>query len=83
MSFAIYIMALLAIRFYVLEEAAFWPDDIKMHLWVSYTLIIAPAINAVLHITYDEVGSPWTRFAMWIHTLIHMIFIPIMIFVIL
>lgn len=58
-----------------------WPNESGSAVWVSYTFALAPAFNAALHIVYDEIGSPWTRFTMWVHVFVQFILIPIMIFV--
>lgn len=77
--FALYLLLFMTIKFYI-GENNFWPDIAGEHLWVGYTLIITPAINVSLHLIYRSIGSPWTRLAMWIHSFINMILIPIIIF---
>ena len=78
--FAAYILVLLTIRHYVKDEY-FWPKTSGENLLISFTLLIGPVINGILHIVYDEIGSPWTRFAMFVNSLANISWIPIMIFI--
>lgn len=79
--FALSILTLVFViaKFYTIG-GDFFPLNKEVSVWVIVNMLLAPAVNTSLHITYDEIGSPWTRLLMWIHSLIQLIIIPVMVF---
>ena len=78
--FAAYLGVMILIK-WLIGGDSLWPRNTENQVWVFYTILLAPLLNGILHIIYDEVGSPWTRFGMWIHSFVHMILIPVFVFV--
>lgn len=77
--FFLYAIIFMIIRHYT-GDGTFFPKLEGHKIWILYSLLFAPGLNGVLHITYAEVGSPWTRFAMWMNSIINMFLIPCIIF---
>ncbi|NQZ66121.1 MAG: hypothetical protein HRT99_02805 [Mycoplasmatales bacterium] len=78
--FILYLLLFMTIKYYVGNQT-FFPDLTEKDIWMLYAAIFAPIFNAILHITYQIIGSPWTRMAMWINSFIYMVAIPIIIFI--
>ena len=78
--FIIYTAIFLLIRHFVFD-CELIPGEIATKVIVLYVICFAPIFNGILHITYDEIGSPWLRLIMWIHSATIAILIPLMIFV--
>lgn len=74
--FLLLTLFILLIRHYGFNDS-FLPDNHEINGLFIYVISIGPLINAILHIVYDEVGSPWTRFAMWCNSSLIFIIIPI------
>ena len=77
--FFLYALIFMIARYY-LDDALFFPKLEGHKIWILYSLLFAPGLNGALHIAYSEIGSPWTRFTMWVNSFINMILIPCVIF---
>ncbi|MCR8613260.1 MAG: hypothetical protein NC236_02135 [Mycoplasma sp.] len=47
---------------------------------ILYFMLIAPGINAILHIIYNGTGFVYLKLVSWLHTFFAVVFIPTVIF---
>ena len=74
-AFSIYALIFLIAHYYT-KGGSFFPNLQKETTLIIFCIFIAPAVNALIHVVYAELGSPWTRLAMWIFSFVAMIAIP-------
>lgn len=74
--FIFYVGMILGIKWAMYKEPFFPTIDFKNWL-LYYPVTLAPIVSGSLHIIYAEKGSPWFRFAMWLHGMVNIILVPI------
>ena len=78
--FYVYFLIIFGVNY--LANDTFIPN-IKVELiGLFYPCVIAPGVNALLHIWYSERGLPWVRMAMWAHTFFVLLVVPLATFLI-
>lgn len=74
--FAAYTAVVITIN-YLVNDNWFFSNMQGLDYTILYFLIAAPGVNAILHLTFEELGSPWMRLAMWLHSTLMIVLIPI------